>query len=345
MIEILNMETAGALDEFVINHPRGHYMQTTAYGKSRPDYEWNAVVLRNVDGVITASIALHSRKLRFVGKRLFYAPRGPVFTVREDFVQIIQAARDYCLANEGYLLRIDPPIGAEDGLFRQEAEKLGFRIDPRNDYSTFQPKHVYQTKLAGLTEGELMSLFHPKTRYNIRLSRRRGVSVRVGGLADLPVFHAMMEQTGWRDGFSVKPVGFYSDFLCAMEKNARLLLAEKDGRVLAGTIEVIMGKKAWYVYGCSFTQGRSDMPNYLLQWEMMRHALERGCTVFDFRGVEGDPVTENPHYGLHRFKQGFDARFVEYVGQMDLMLRPMVCWLIRCGQHYGSRTAKYRLYR
>ena len=332
MIEYLTLDNAGALDEFVTNHPRGHYMQTSAYGKSRPDYDWNAIVLRDDSGRITASMALHSRVGRLGGSRLFYAPRGPVFTTREQFRAIIDAARDYCKEHNGYLLRIDPPVSAEDGLFRQEAEALGFRFDPRNDYSTYQPKCVYQTKLSGLTEGELLSRFHPKTRYNIRLARRRGVTVRTGSRSDLPVFCAMMAQTGERDGFTAREEGFYAAFLDAFGEKARLLLAEKEGRVLAGAIEVIQGRRAWYVYGCSFSQGREDMPNYLLQWEMMRHALARGCAVYDFRGVEGEPTLENPNYGLHRFKQGFDARFVEYAGQMDLVIRPLWAWLIRWGR-------------
>lgn len=331
MIEYLTLETAGELDQFVADHPRGHYMQTSVYGRSRQDYDWSAIALRNEEGGILASVALQSRKSRFAGMRLFYAPRGPVFTSREDFRAIIQAAKVYCRENRGYLLRIDPPVGAEDGLFRQEAEALGFRFDPRNDYSTYQPKNVYQTKLEGLTEAELLARFHPKTRYNIRLSRRRGVSVRVGSLSDLPVFCSMMEETARRDGFCARSQEFYGAFLCSAGKNARLLLAEKNGQILAGAIEMILGRKAWYVYGCSFTQGRGDMPNYLLQWEMMRHALGQGCSVYDFRGVEGDPVPENPHYGLHRFKQGFDARFVEYAGQMDLVLRPGICRVIRMG--------------
>ena len=332
MIEIYTLDCAEGLDEFVKHHPRVHYMQTSAYGKSRPDYDWAGIALRDDNGRIAASIALHSRVSRLAGMRLFYAPRGPVFTTREQFREIMAAARDYCKKHNGYLLRIDPPVGVEDGLFRQEAEKQGFRFDPRDDYSTFQPKNVYQTRLAGLTEAELLSRFHAKTRYNIRLARRRGVAVREGSLSDLPVFCAMMEETGKRDGFTCKPEAFYENFLCSMGKNARLLLAEKDGRVLAGAIELILGKKAWYVYGCSFSEGREDMPNYLLQWEMMRYALGQGCTVYDFRGVEGEPVPDNPHYGLHRFKQGFDARFVQYAGQMDLRLRPVAAWLIQQGQ-------------
>lgn len=329
MAEYLTLENGMELDHFVRSHPRGHYMQTTAYGRFRWDYDWCAIVLRDSEGKITASIALHSRRSRLAGKRLFYAPRGPVFTTVEQFRQIILTAREYCREHNGYLLRIDPPVSADNQPLRQEAERLGFCFDLRNDYTTYQPKGVYQTRLAGLTEEELLGRFHPKTRYNIRLAVRRGVTVREGTLKDLPVFCAMMEETGKRDGFHCRSESFYGDFLSAMGGNARLLLAEKEGQVLAGAIEVILGKKAWYSYGCSFSRGREHMPNYLLQWEMIRYALQRGCAVYDFRGVEGAPVPENPHFGLHRFKQGFDGKFVEYMGQMDLLIRPFTARLLQ----------------
>ncbi|AQT83314.1 hypothetical protein B1222_00710 [Paenibacillus larvae subsp. pulvifaciens] len=29
------------------------------------------------------------------------------------------------------------------------------------------------------------------------------------------------------------------------------------------------------------------MPNYLIQWEMMKEAKKRGCTMYDFGGISG----------------------------------------------------------
>lgn len=328
MLEHVTLEQARELDAFVAAHPRGHYMQTSRYGLSRPDYHWDGLLLKNEQGVIEASVALHSRPVRFLGRKLFYAPRGPIFTSAEAFRAIIQAAKEFALARGGYLLRIDPAIEEEDTAFRQEAEAMGFRFDVRSDYSTFQARCVYQTNLAGLTPEQLMSRFHSKTRYNIRLAVRRGVQVREGSRTDLPVFIRMMEQTAQRDDFTARSEAFFAQLLDGMGEDACLLLAEKDGQVLAGVIEVFMGKKAWYAFGCSFSQGRENMPNFLLQWEMLRRALERGCTIFDFQGVEGPPTPDNPHYGLHRFKQGFDAQYVKYAGQLDLTLRPVDKWII-----------------
>jgi lipid II:glycine glycyltransferase (peptidoglycan interpeptide bridge formation enzyme) len=328
MIEHLTLDQAGALDEFVAAHPKGHYMQTTRYGRSRPDYQWHGIVLRDENGQIYASMALHARTVRFMGKKMYYAPRGPVFSTPEAFREIIAAAKDYCRKNKGYLLRIDPAMLAEDTAFRSEAEALGFRFDPRDDYSTFIARKVYITDLEGLTEEELLSKFHSKTRYNIRLAQRRGVTVRDGNLDELEIFRQMMLETASRDGFSAKSVAFYRALLEAFGDDAQLLLAEKDGQILAGAIQLHQGKQSWYVYGCSFNSGREHMPNYLMQWEMIRRAMARGCRVYDFRGVEGDPVPENPHYGLHRFKQGFNSRFVEYAGQLDMTLAPFAYRMI-----------------
>ena len=329
MTEYIDLENAQELDAFVTNHPKGHYMQISYYGKSRGDYDWNGIMIRDSEGNIIASIALHSCPSPYVNKRLFYAPRGPICSTAEQFRQAILAAQAYCKEHDGYLLRIDPPILVDEDLFRQEAKRLKFRFNPKNDYSTYQPKCVYQTELAGLTEDELLCSFHPKTRYNIRLAQRRGVTIRKGGLSDIPVFYRMMEETGKRDGFQCRNAEFYIDFLCGMGDNAQMFLAEKDGQVLGGAIAVFLGKKAWYSYGCSFSTDRENMPNYLLQWEMMRHALNYGCKIYDFRGVEGKPEIDNPHYGLHRFKQGFSARFVEYLGEMDYILSPLSAWRIK----------------
>ena len=85
------------------------------------------------------------------------------------------------------------------------------------------------------------------------------------------------------------------------------------------------------------------MPNYLLQWRMIQWAIERGCRVYDFRGVSGDVSEDNPLYGLFRFKQGFGGDFTEFVGEMDLVLNPVIYW---CVEHGTSvfKELRRRLY-
>jgi lipid II:glycine glycyltransferase (peptidoglycan interpeptide bridge formation enzyme) len=61
------------------------------------------------------------------------------------------------------------------------------------------------------------------------------------------------------------------------------------------------------------------MPNYLLQWEMIKWAKESGCTLYDFRGISGDLDPSNPLYGLYRFKKGFNGSYTEFIGEFDLV--------------------------
>jgi lipid II:glycine glycyltransferase (peptidoglycan interpeptide bridge formation enzyme) len=56
------------------------------------------------------------------------------------------------------------------------------------------------------------------------------------------------------------------------------------------------------------------MPNYLLQWEMIRRAIAQGCAFYDLRGVPGDPSPNDPLYGLYRFKKGFSGEYTKFSG-------------------------------
>ncbi|MCT4545374.1 MAG: aminoacyltransferase [Vallitalea sp.] len=94
----------------------------------------------------------------------------------------------------------------------------------------------------------------------------------------------------------------------------------KDGIVVSGAIILINGKKAWYLYGASDNLYRNIMPNYLLQWEMIKYSMDRGCTLYDFRGISGNLDPNHHLYGLYRFKKGFNGDFVEYIGEFDLVV-------------------------
>jgi lipid II:glycine glycyltransferase (peptidoglycan interpeptide bridge formation enzyme) len=329
MIEFVSLEHSQELDQYVSNHKNGHFMQTSLWGRARSDRNWIGIIDRDENGSIRGTMSLLCRPMRKINQQLLYAPRGPVFNDINSFLRLVDAAVDYGKKHHGYMLRIDPPVLADNTEFASTAVKKGFSICTEADFGTYQPKNVYQTDLTGMTEETLLESFHQKTRYNIRLALRKGVTVREGSVADVPVFQDMLKDTGKRDGFTVHSQSFYTEFLEAMPGNAHLFLAEVDGKVAAGTMEVIQGDKAWYVYGGSYIEHRNLMPNYLLQWEMMRAGLRNGCTLYDFRGVEGFPTEDNPKYGLHRFKQGFNSRFVEYIGQMDLIISKFSYNLVR----------------
>ncbi|MDP4094849.1 MAG: peptidoglycan bridge formation glycyltransferase FemA/FemB family protein, partial [Bacillota bacterium] len=82
----------------------------------------------------------------------------------------------------------------------------------------------------------------------------------------------------------------------------------------------------------SSNEYRNVMPNYLLQWEMIKWSLESGCEIYDFRGVSGDLDESNPLYGLYKFKKGFNGKFTEFVGEMDYVFKPLIHFAVEKGE-------------
>jgi peptidoglycan pentaglycine glycine transferase (the first glycine) len=97
-----------------------------------------------------------------------------------------------------------------------------------------------------------------------------------------------------------------------------------QGIIVSGTIMLVSGKKASYLYGASDNLYRNIMPNYLIQWQMICDAHKMGCTMYDFRGISGDRNPDNHLYGLYRFKRGFTGEFIEYIGEFDYVLNPLL---------------------
>ena len=103
----------------------------------------------------------------------------------------------------------------------------------------------------------------------------------------------------------------------------KVLMAYYDGKPISGVIPIFYGNKTWYLYGASSNQHRNLMPNYLLQWEMIKMAIARHDDVYDFRGVSGVVDENHPQYGLYRFKKGFGATFTEFIGEVYYPFKPL----------------------
>lgn len=107
----------------------------------------------------------------------------------------------------------------------------------------------------------------------------------------------------------------------------KLAAEHENGLIVSGAIVLLNGKKSWYLYGASDNVYRNLMPNYLLQWEMIKYSMDYGCTLYDFRGISGDLDPNNHLYGLYRFKKGFNGDFVEYIGEFDLVVNKVYYYL------------------
>ena len=219
---------------------------------------------------------------------------------------------------------------------------LGVRLrDSGKNFEGIQPRYVFRLYLDGRNEEELMASFHQKTRYNIRVAIKKGVTVELGSKSDVGRFHEIMMETGLRDRFVIRSKEYFEKMLDALGENARLYLARYDGKIVAGTLACAYGDKVWYLYGASSNEARNVMPNYLLQMEMIKWAVERGARIYDFRGVSGDIDESNPLYGLYRFKKGFNGEFTEFVGEMEYEFSHFLNVFVTNSEHIFRKARKW----
>lgn len=99
---------------------------------------------------------------------------------------------------------------------------------------------------------------------------------------------------------------------------------DEEDIYISGAVYIYYGGKGWYFYGASHNILRDTMPNLIMQWSMISDSIDLGCYMYDFRGVSGDLNPDNPLYGLYKFKKGFNGKFVEFIGEYELVIDNLV---------------------
>jgi lipid II:glycine glycyltransferase (peptidoglycan interpeptide bridge formation enzyme) len=177
-----------------------------------------------------------------------------------------------------------------------------------------------------LDEAMLLAQMKEKWRYNVRLAARKGVTVRVAEtIEDVHDWYRLLETTGERDQFGIHTLAYYIQVwrTFAPRDEVRLLLAEHDGKLLAGIFVSVFAQQGIYLYGASSNEQRQLMPNYLLQWEAIRWAKSRGATSYDFWGIPDTDASDEAMAGVYRFKSGWGGRVVQFKGNYEYVYRPL----------------------
>lgn len=173
------------------------------------------------------------------------------------------------------------------------------------------------------SEEDILGRMKPKTRYNIGLADRKGVSVEEAGLAELPAFYELYGETARRNGIVRHGIAHFEAVLAengTLTARTHLLLARRDGAVLACMILAVAGHRATYLYGASSSASRGSMAPHALQWAAIRLARRAGAVEYDLFGCAPRPDPEHPLYGLWRFKTGFGGTMIHRQGCWDYPL-------------------------
>jgi peptidoglycan pentaglycine glycine transferase (the first glycine) len=315
-------------NQFVADHPKGHVLQTWQWGEVKADSSWKPLrlVIENDEGKIIAACSLLKRNLPARLGALFYAPRGPVLDIYDadcwDFMW--QSVKELAKEHNVVFCKIDPDVPYDAEIWTKRLKGSGFRSAEKGEgFEGVQPRHVFRLDITP-EEETLLANMHQKTRYNLRLATKKGVTAQIADKSGMDFFYPLLQETAQRDKFLIRSRAYFDTFYDKMHAAGltELFLMHYEGKIVSGALTFKLGKKAWYIYGASANQYRNVMPNYLMQWEMIRWAKANGCTLYDFRGVPGDVPPEHPLYGLVKFKKGFGGDYVHFIGEYDLVFKP-----------------------
>ncbi len=318
--------------EFTENHTRSHLFQSIEWGQVKIGWINEIVTVRNKEGKICATMSILIKKIPLFPYTFMYAPRGPVCDLhnRKQLEALMESAKEIAAQYHAMVLKIDTDTPAEDREYAAIMQDMGFELV--NDYYNFegvQARFLMRVDLKNKTEEELLNGFHSKTRYNIRLAQRKGVQIKIGTREDIPLFYSLLKITSKRDGFTVREIEYFYRLFDALGKYCRIFLAYAGNEgapqeCVSAAIVGLYGNKSLYLYGASGNKFRNYMPNYLLQWEIIRFSMQSGCSVYDLRGVPGNIENPgNPIFGLYKFKKGFAGKATEMIGEFNYPFKPV----------------------
>jgi peptidoglycan pentaglycine glycine transferase (the first glycine) len=340
----------------IIAHlPGSHALQTWEWGEFKHQYGWDPIqiIWYDNDRIVAASLLLkRGLSIPWLSEftNVFYIPKGPLLDWSNSNLrhEVLMDLHDYAKENNALFIKCDPDIVLGTGLpgssekqimssdnkLIANLKQLGWRLSTEQ----IQFKNTVQIDLF-TSEEMLLANMKQKTRYNIRLASRKGVTVRIGTDDDLELLFQMYAETSLRDGFIIRNEEYYKSLWgIFIGVNQRLeqeedtdvhnkpiaepLIAEVGGEPVAAVIIFRFAKMAWFMYGMSRAVHREKMPNYLLQWEAMRRAKAAGCHIYDLWGAPDVYNDSDPLWGVYQFKEGFGGTFVQHIGAWDLPIKP-----------------------
>lgn len=174
------------------------------------------------------------------------------------------------------------------------------------------------------SEDALLANMQQKTRYNTRLAEKRGVVILEDNTeAGFEEYFKLTEETTKRQGFYSHTKSYHRKMWQIMTGSGigHIFKAVYEGKMLAAWVLFNLNGVLYYPYGASSNLHREVMASNLMMWEAIKFGKKQNCKLFDLWGSLGpDPDTTDPWYGFHRFKQGYGAELVEFVGTYDLVV-------------------------
>jgi len=349
--------------EFLKNYQTFSFLQLPCWAEVKSGWKSKSVGWFDERKLVCVGLIL-IRNIPKTKWSLFYLPEGPVLDpdYAKNVVDWLTPLRDFAKESGAFNLKLGPQVtintwsaitiksAISDNVYKQFKDVDPDRVNPfgheigtklRNlggkqietdgeGFGDVQPRFVFAIDVEGKTDEELLASFSQEWRRNIKKAEKSEVKVRQATFSDLATFHTLYKETAKRDKFTPRPLNYFKQMWKSLNENSnnlaemRLYIAEQENICHAACLWVRVGKHVWYTYGASSTSGRELRPSNAIQWQMMRDARDAGASIYDMRGIAATLNEKSPLFGLLRFKIGTGGKVIQYVGEWDFVLKPLI---------------------
>jgi CelD/BcsL family acetyltransferase involved in cellulose biosynthesis len=145
---------------------------------------------------------------------------------------------------------------------------------------------------------------HRRIRWAVGKAARDGVAIREAVTeADLRAWYVLYVEAMRAHAVPPRPFRFFTALWGQLRPAGmvRVLLAERDGRLLSGSVFLLYGGTVFYAYNGRRREDLAHRPNAMIQWQAIHDAARAGFRRYDLGEVEDDQP------GLAEFKKGWGA--------------------------------------
>ncbi|NCD06914.1 MAG: peptidoglycan bridge formation glycyltransferase FemA/FemB family protein [Spirochaetia bacterium] len=305
-----NLEKKLLANDFLAKQDKSQFLQSLYWQNivnSEGDKTKWYIVLNDKDEIILSSFLIEKKYYFF---KYYYTPRGPVVS---SF-----------LLKEGDNLNKVISFWEEE-IFKSLKKNMCFlRIEPMFNYNSSRYRIIKSRQIQtqktllldlSLSEEELLKQMHQKTRYNIRLAKKKEVEIKEGTIDNINSFYELLRNTKDRNSFGIHPRDHYEKLLSDSSGKIKLYLAYYNKKIIAGGLFSFFGDQATYLHGASSNEYRNIMAPYLIQWEAIKEGKRNSCKYYDFWGI-----SDSLWPGVTRFKKGFGGFVYNYPGTFDIIV-------------------------
>ncbi len=286
-------------------------------------------------GIFNTNLLAVALVYRVSAKRgtFLFIPHGPVMisglTVqnKKEIIQLVltHLTENFIEKEKASFIRFAPIMERiEENV--EVFDGIGFREAPTHVH----PEVTWELDITPSEEKILMKM-RKTTRYLIRQAEKNTdvEVVKNNNIEDLKLFWPVYRETAKRHHFVVFPEKYLTSEFDIFSKDNEVLMffGKYKGQVVSSAIFIFWQGTCFYHHSGSLTKFNKVPVSYLLQWEAIKEAKQRGCKTYNFWGIAPDietkmdaPKSRHPWAGLSLFKMGFGGYKKNYVKTQDFVI-------------------------